>query len=247
MKDWDSAGSVIFLDVPDASGTLVPAAAEANKQGYLYIVNRETGKFIRRSEPLGLESANVNDPLTTEPVPRYPAASGGAEWSPLSYSPLTRDIYVNAANVPWSQTIHSDTNGVPPNGRMSIILDGKEKGSIDPSGTLSAVNVATGKIDWQYHSDFPMIGGTLATAGSLVFTGELDGQFDAFDAKSGVKLWHFNLGAGVNGSPVTYRVNGVQYIAVPAGGNAGNSDTRIAQMRGYAPVGDVVAIFAIEN
>jgi glucose dehydrogenase len=244
--DWDSAGPVLFFDAPDASGHMVPAAAEANKQGYLYIVNRQTGALLRRSDPLGLQSRNMMDLPTLANDPRYPAASGGAEWSPPSYSPLTHDVYVNAANVAWIFTTDAN-NGANPNGQMRVVLDDKTPGSIEPSGTLSAVDVATGKIAWQYKSDFPMIGGTLATAGNLVFTGELNGYFDAFDAKSGAKLWHFNLGAGVNASPITYRVNGVQYVAVAAGGNSGNSNNRLAALRGYAPAGDNVAIFAMGN
>jgi len=89
-----------------------------------------------------------------------------------------------------------------------------------------------------------MIGGVLATASNLVFAGELDGYFDAFNATNGTKLWHFNLGAGVNASPITYRVNGVQYVAVAAGGNSGSASL-LAAMRGHTSVGDVVAIFAV--
>src|SRR5262249_38096581 len=117
--------------------------------------------------------------------------------------------------------------------------------TIEPSGTLSAVDADSGKITWQYKSDFPMVGGTLATAGNLVFAGEMNGYFDAFDARNGKKLWHFYLGAGVNGSPVTYRVNGIQYVAVPAGGNSGNNNALLAALRGRAAAGDVVAIFAL--
>jgi alcohol dehydrogenase (cytochrome c) len=90
-----------------------------------------------------------------------------------------------------------------------------------------------------------MIGGVLATASNLVFAGEMDGFFDAFNATTGAKLWHFNLGAGVNASPITYRVKGVQYVAVAAGGNSGNGNSRLAAMRGHTSAGDVVAIFAV--
>ena len=95
-----------------------------------------------------------------------------------------------------------------------------------------------------YNPQGSLHGGVLATASNLVFAGELDGYFDAFDATNGTKLWHFNLGAGVNASPITYRVNGVQYVAVAAGGNSGSASL-LAAMRGHTPVGDVVAIFAV--
>jgi alcohol dehydrogenase (cytochrome c) len=81
----------------------------------------------------------------------------------------------------------------------------------------------------------PLIGGALATGGNLVFMGEGNGWFDAFNAKTGDRLWRFNLGAGVNAPPVTYEVNGVQYIAVAAGGNFQLS----------YPYGDTIAIFKL--
>ena len=78
-----------------------------------------------------------------------------------------------------------------------------------------------------------MVGGVTATAGNLVFGGEMNGDFDAFDAKSGRKLWSFNLGAGVQAPPVTYSVDGVQvHVAVAAGGNAANGNPEI--MSGWA-------------
>jgi glucose dehydrogenase len=103
------------------------------------------------------------------------------------------------------------------------------------NGVFTAINVDTGKVAWQYKAKQPLIGGALATAGNLVFMGEGDGYFDAFDATVGTKLWKFDLGAGVNAPPITYMVDGVQYIAVAAGGNF--------QM-GF-PYGDTIAIFKL--
>jgi alcohol dehydrogenase (cytochrome c) len=81
----------------------------------------------------------------------------------------------------------------------------------------------------------PLMGGALATAGNLAFFGEGNGWFDALDATTGKRLWHFNLGAGVNAPPITYTVNGQQYIAVAAGGN----------FQINFPYGDAVAIFKL--
>jgi glucose dehydrogenase len=86
-------------------------------------------------------------------------------------------------------------------------------------GTFTAINVDDGKIAWQRQVSDPMIGGALATAGDVVFVGEANGVFDAFDAANGDLLWQFNAGAGVNAAPMTYSVGGVQYVAVAAGGN----------------------------
>jgi glucose dehydrogenase len=84
---------------------------------------------------------------------------------------------------------------------------------------LAAVNVDTGKMTWKVDTEQPLIGGVLATAGDLVFNGEGNGWFRAFDAASGKKLWEFQCGAGVNAPAVSYMVKGKQYIAVAAGGN----------------------------
>jgi glucose dehydrogenase len=97
--------------------------------------------------------------------------------------------------------------------------------------------VETGKIAWQYKAPQPLIGGALATAGNVVFMGEGNGWFDAFNAKTGDRVWRYNLGAGVNAPPITYQVNGEQYVAVAAGGNF--------QMT--YPYGDTVAIFKLPS
>jgi glucose dehydrogenase len=86
-------------------------------------------------------------------------------------------------------------------------------------GNVTAVDYNAGKIRWQVKTPQPMIGGILATAGGLVFTGEGNGQFKAYDAETGAILWKFQAGAGVNAPPSSYTVDGKQYIVVAAGGN----------------------------
>ncbi len=82
---------------------------------------------------------------------------------------------------------------------------------------MTAVDYNTGKIRWQVKTEQPMIGGILATAGGLVFTGEGNGQFKAYDAENGSTLWSFQAGAGVNAPPSSYSVEGKQYIVVARG------------------------------
>jgi glucose dehydrogenase len=110
-------------------------------------------------------------------------------------------------------------------------------------GTLTAVNVATGKIAWQQKTELPLYGGVLATASNLVFAGEMTGWFDAFDASSGQKLWSQNLGIGMCSPPITYRVKGVQYVAVAAAGcaRAGN----LLKDPHKARYSDTLAIYAL--
>jgi alcohol dehydrogenase (cytochrome c) len=251
--DYDSCAPVVFFDADDGHGRMVPAAAEAGKVGNVFIVNRLTGKLLRKSDPFVLESANKFTPPGETQITVYPGANGGSQWSPAAFSPRTRDLYVMGVNEAMHMTARKVTPYVPGTpvvgqvmgGQGGFVLDGPAEGSIAPAGTLSAVNVNTGRIDWRYTSELPMVGGVLATASDLVFAGEMNGDLAAFDARSGEKLWHFNLGVGVGAPPITYRVGGVQYVAVAAGGLSANAWPRLMAKLGRPQFGDVVAIFAL--
>ena len=87
------------------------------------------------------------------------------------------------------------------------------------------VDPATGAVKWTVRTERPQVGGVLATAGGLIFTGRTSGSFDAYDAKTGDPLWRFRMGAGCNAAPMTYQVAGRQYVAVACGGD-GNFETQ---------------------
>jgi alcohol dehydrogenase (cytochrome c) len=231
--DYDAVSNVVLFDTVD-HGKTVPAAGEAGKTGWFYIVNRDTGKLIRRSDAFVDQSKNMFAQPTKEGVQMLPGANGGAEWSPPAYSPLTHAVYVLGMNQLMTFTTGEDPGFQPGTMRLGSAFTNVPKDPVQ-NGVFAAINVDTGKLAWQYKAKQPLIGGALATAGNLVFMGEGDGYFDAFDATSGAKLWRFNLGAGVNAPPITYSVDGVQYIAVAAGGNF--------QM-GF-PYGDTIAIFKL--
>jgi PQQ-dependent dehydrogenase (methanol/ethanol family) len=261
--DYDAMAPVVLLNVKNDQGQEVPAAAEAGKEGQLFIVNRETGQLIRKSEPFVMQSANM---WTTPPegtyINVYPGAQGGNEWSPEAYSPKTGLFYIQGTNESWQYTANNDQTvtghlrlggvlqPITPEGPMALgepdvgANKGSTAGAINPSGTLSAINVNTGKIEWQYHSDYPMLGGVLTTGGNLVFAGEFNGDFDAFNATTGQKLWHFQMGSGVTATPVTYSVNGRQYVAVAAGGNAANGNNVLMKKLGLH-FGDEIGIFSV--
>jgi alcohol dehydrogenase (cytochrome c) len=232
--DYDAVSNVMLFDTKDDKGNTVPAAGEAGKVGWYFIVNRENGKLIRKSEPFVKMNSNMFKAPTKDGVDILPGANGGAEWTPPAYSPKTNDVYVPAMDQLMKFTSDGSTETVPGTMRLgSTFVNVKNNGVQD--GTFSAVNVDTGKIDWQYKAPQPLIGGALATGGDLVFTGEGDGWFDAFNAKTGQKVWRYNLGAGVNAPPISYEVNGRQYIAVAAGGN----------FQLNYPRGDAIALFAL--
>lgn len=231
--DYDAVSNVVLFDTVE-HGQTVPAAGEAGKTGWFYIVNRNTGKLIRRSDAFVDQSKNMFSQPTLQGVQMLPGANGGAEWSPPAYSPLTHAVYILGMNQLMTFTTGKDPGFHPGTMRLGSSFTNVEKDPLQ-NGVLTAINVDTGTIAWQYKAKQPLIGGALATAGNLVFMGEGDGYFDAFDATSGAKLWRFNLGAGVNAPPITYSVDGVQYVAVAAGGNF--------QM-GF-PYGDTIAIFKL--
>lgn len=261
--DYDAMAPVVLLNVKNDQGQEVPAAAEGGKEGQVFFVNRDNGHLIRKSEPFVMQSANMwTKPPVGSYVNIYPGAQGGNEWSPEAYSPKTGLFYIQGTNESWEYTAANDATvkghlrlggvlqPITPEGPIVMgepdAAHQKEStaGAIEPSGTLTAINVDNGKIAWQYHSNYPMLGGVMTTAGNLVFAGEFNGDFDAFNATTGQKLWHFNMGAGVTASPVTYMVNGRQYVAVAAGGNAANGNVVLMKKLGIN-YGDSIGIFAV--
>ncbi len=246
--DYDACAPVVLFDTLDEHGKLVPAAAEAGKVGSVFIVNRLTGKLIRKSEAIVPIGPNFMKPLTDKWMTIWPANKGGAMWSPPAYSPQTKYLYtmgVNeahdyAANKPLPEIYKP---GTPIRGQYSggdMALNTKV---FAPSGTFSAVDTSTGAIAWQYKSRRPMYGGALATASGLVFAGDMDGDFIAFDAKTGKEVWRYPLGAGVCTPPITYRIKGIQYVAVGAGGCHGGEV--LMHDEGRPLFGDIFAIFAL--
>jgi alcohol dehydrogenase (cytochrome c) len=232
--DYDAVSNVVLFDVHQ-NGETIPAAAEAGKVGWVFILDRRTGKLIRKSDPYVMMSKNMFSTPTRAGVDMLPGANGGAEWSPPAYSPQTHYLYILAMN----QLMRFTTKPAPSAPgliRLGSAFTNVPKGGVQ-NGPFVALDVETGKIAWQYTAPQPLIGGALATAGNLVFMGEGNGWFDAFNAKTGERVWRYNLGAGVNAPPITYQVNGEQYVAVAAGGNF--------QMT--YPYGDTVAIFKLPS
>src|SRR5207237_7482169 len=134
--------------------------------------------------------------------------NGGVEWPPLATDPDQVRAYAINLHQPMHYRVESSAY---PNGKVwlggafTAIADEKQ------SGNITAVNYDTGKIKWQVKTPEPMIGGILATAGGLVFTGEGNGKFAAYNSSTGKELWSFHAGAGVNAPPSSYMARGKQY------------------------------------
>ncbi|WP_231337711.1 pyrroloquinoline quinone-dependent dehydrogenase [Paraburkholderia sprentiae] len=230
--DLDAASPPILVDVRDRDGRMVSGVIHAGKTGHVYVHDRASGQLIRFS-PAMIPQENMWTLPTPLGAHMLPGANGGVNWSPTAYSPETRLVY--AANLHRPLTYQVEDTPYPGGGKMWLGGSFKTIPSEQQWGKLAAVNVDTGKIVWSFKTDQPLIGGVLVTAGNLVFNGEGNGLFRAFDARTGKKLWEFQCGAGVNAPAVSYSVHGKQYVAVAAGGN---------QLLDYKR-GDAIVVFAL--
>jgi alcohol dehydrogenase (cytochrome c) len=213
--DLDAVSPPILVDVKDKDGNTVPGVIHAGKTGNVYVHNRDDCSLIRFSEPMVSQKGMWSLP-SPEGTPMLPGANGGVEWSVMSVNPKLGLTY--AVNLHQPMTYHVESSPYP-GGKLWLggafkVIPGSEQ-----FGNVTAVDYNTGKIKWQKKTPLPMMGGALATAGGLVFTGEGDGWFRAYDAETGDVLWSFFAGAGVNAPPASYSVDGKQYIVVGAGGN----------------------------
>ena len=213
--DLDSVSPPILVDVKNKDGETVPGVIHAGKTGNVYVHNRDDCSLIRFSEAMVDQTGMWTLP-TPEGAKMLPGANGGVEWSPMAVNPDLGLSY--AVNLHQPMTYHVESSPYP-GGKLWLggafkVIPGSEQ-----FGNVTAVDYNTGKIKWQKKTPLPMMGGALATAGGLVFTGEGDGWFRAYDAESGDVLWSFFAGAGVNAPPAAYSVDGKEYIVVGAGGN----------------------------
>src|SRR5512137_835967 len=213
--DLDAVSPVILTEAKGKDGKMRKVAIHGGKTGHVYVHDRATGELIRFSEAM-VPQENMWVLPTKEGARMLPGANGGVEWSPMAVNPGLRLAY--AANLHQPMTYHVEESNYP-GGKLWLGGAFKTIPSEEQWGRLVAVNLDTGKMAWKFDTEQPLIGGVLATAGDVVFNGEANGWFKAFDAKTGKELWKYNAGAGVNAPPVSYMVNGKQYVAVAAGGN----------------------------
>lgn len=209
---WDlSGGSAPFL----FTGGGRKLVGLAGKTGWMYLVDANNGQPVIRSDNF-VPQENLFTPPTEAGIRMLPGANGGNPGAPVSVSPQTGLIYVPALHQPM---IYSRNFQPWEKGRLWLGGSFRLVPEEPATGILSAIDPATGEIRWQRQVPAPMTGGALSTAGGLLFVGQGTGTFDAFDAATGELLWQFNTGAGVSGAPVSYQIDGVQYVAVAAGGH----------------------------
>ena len=229
---YDAASAPVLLDLRHR-GRAVPAVAQAGKTGWVYVHDRRDGRLLFKSAPFVPQRNLFTPPQPGEGVLVAPGIAGGANWSPSAYDPARGLFFVGALHLP---TRYIAREARRPDG--SVLQYASTQNSDEAWGTLTALDLgARGRVRWQVKTEEPLIGGVLATAGGLVFSGAGKGRFAAFDAATGRELWGWQCEAGVNAPPVTYRAGGKQYVAVAAGGNA---------LFGF-PQGDYLMAFALPD
>nr|WP_244422977.1 PQQ-dependent methanol/ethanol family dehydrogenase [Bradyrhizobium sp. ORS 278] len=258
--DYDGVNEAVLADL-NVGGAAVPTLMKADRNGFFFVANRETGKVISAEKYVFANWAQKWDTSTLRavedpdkrPGPGHPVKDvcpnliGGKNWQPMSYSPDTGLVYIPANNVcmDWSVGDVSYKRGV-------FYLGAEFPTKEGPGGFLGeliAWDPVNNKKVWSIQEDLPFNGGTLSTAGGLVFSGNLHGDFRAIDAKSGKILWKKNLGSGIGAGPVTYSVDGKQYVAVVVGRTAsipaflGEIGKK---MTNAAPEGGALFVFAVQ-
>lgn len=227
---WDYDGNTqLFLVDTEVDGRPTRLIAQANRNGYFYLLDRVTGRFLRATpyveklnwatiDAQGRPQVNPKAFPMEEPSDLVcPSNLGGmnGSWTG-AYDPklgLAFIPVVEACQL-FAKGISAYAEGMPYLGGLPDTVEANDRSAY---GHLSAVDVATGEVRWRYRDPHPMMGGVLSTAGGVVFTGNLEGEALALDARSGKVLWRFRMGGGVRSQPIAYRIDGRSYVAIGSG------------------------------
>ena len=239
--DYDAVQIPVLADL-QWNGARVKAMLWANRNGYFYLLDRETGKFllgrpfVKVNWSSGLDERGRPIPTPQPPgAPTYPGTQGGTNWYSPSYSPRTRLMYFSA----W-EDYATIFGGVPVKYQEGRNFGGGNNRSYGPvpgatavpvlrrgpinnwteaaaNGAVFALDPETGEQKWKFDMTDVSDSGILTTAADLLFSGGREGYFQALDARTGTLLWKANLGGQIVNGPMTYAVDGQQYVATIAG------------------------------
>ena len=239
--DYDAVQIPVLADIT-MNGSPTKALLWANRNGFFYVLNRETGKFLLGKPFVKVNWASGIDangrPIETPPAPGapvYPGVQGGTNWYSPSYSPRTRLLYVPiwenngaiirrqeveyVAGKPFTGGGWSTATPVPNAPGTPALRRGPFNAWTEATGTgaVLAIDPQTGEHKWKFPMTDVTDSGVLTTGSDLVFTGGREGYFQALDARTGTLLWRTNLGGQIVSGPMSYQVNGKQYVSVIAG------------------------------
>jgi PQQ-dependent dehydrogenase (methanol/ethanol family) len=223
LHDWDANQPVVLVNTK-WKGQDRKLLLHANRNGFLYVLDRTTGKPLLATKMVDklTWASGINQQTWTpellpanetseQPTLTCPPVRGATNWYSTAYNPSTRLYYVMTVE-DCGYYRKAEDGGY---GRYSNPADPAKK-------ILRAFNIETGKAEWQIDMPGPVqsnYAGVLTTAGGLIFFGESSGGFAAVDARTGKYLWHFETNHFIKASPMTYAVDGRQYVAIAAGGN----------------------------
>jgi len=224
FHDWDLSAAPVLITTRSGRSFL----AAGSKDGYLYAIDRTNPKsLVVRSKGLVTTRENVTTPLTPDRFTRFcPGSQGGIEWNGPPYHPGLGLLFVNS--IDWCTSVKlqplNQLKGTPGMPWSGMDDPNSSFGKQDPieqwKGWVTAIDPDTGRTKWQVKTAKPMVAGITATAGGVVFTGDLDGNVLAYDAASGKALWSDATGKAIGGSVMTYEAGGKQYVAAAAGMNS---------------------------
>jgi alcohol dehydrogenase (cytochrome c) len=224
LYDYDATQIPVLLDA-EWDGQPRKLLVQANRNGFLYVLDRTNGKFLKAAafgnvtwaRNIGPDGKPVLNPeLVPNPLGSRvcPGALGLTNWYSPSYSPDTKLLYVATSDecdiftsAPQPYRVGHDFLG-------SVYVPDP---IVRPTGALKAIDPTTGAVKWEFKYFSNPNGGALSTAGGVVFAGESDGNFIALDGRTGKDLWNVQLGAAIYSTAITYRLDGKQYVVIPAG------------------------------
>jgi quinohemoprotein ethanol dehydrogenase len=222
---WDYKATANMITATlEVEGEPRKVLMQAPTNGFFYVLDRETGKPISAekfgkvtwAERIDLETGRPveapNIRHETGDTTMFPGMLGAHNWQAMSFSPKTGLVYIPYMQIGTRYIKRPGANS-PFNLEFRTVVEEPEDGK----GALLAWDPVAQKARWKVQHDFMWNGGTLVTAGGLVFQGAADGWFSAYDAASGKRLWRFYAGNGIVAAPMSYGVNGAQYVSVLAG------------------------------
>jgi alcohol dehydrogenase (cytochrome c) len=239
VYDVDATDEQVLADI-QVNGQLRKVMIQANKNGFMYVLDRTNCKLIAAHPYVKVNWATHIDLVTGRPVltdvqKRFAAGeeveiwpSRGTNAVPIAFNPSTGLIYATTWNVPRLQKLAAPRPQAIGANSTGVDARQPDKKSGDVVGHFLAINPVTGEKKWEVPAiDYPISAGMLATGGGLLFTGKLTGEFIALDQDTGQPLWQFKTGSSVNSTAITYTHKGRQYVTI-ASGLGGTLATRYA-------------------
>ena len=224
VHDWDANQIPVLLDA-SVDGRARKLVAMANRNGFYYLLDRETGQFLLGTEYAKQTWAEGLDELgrpivrpgvepTAEGTLVYPSLQGATNWFSPSYSAHTGLFYV-AVREMGSLYFKGEAEYIP--GTFFTAGGEQALSGDDASGAVRALEVETGQVRWEFPLHSPPWAGVLSTAGGLVFGGTNEGNFFALDALTGEAMWEFQTGGEIRANPISFSIDGKQHVAIAAG------------------------------